>query len=449
MTTDSNQERLRFARIDQTCRNALTEIAPLVQAALPSILESFYSHIGQWPQVSSLFRNADIIAHAKKMQAAHWGLMLQGKFDESYFASVRRIGETHARIGLEPRWYMAGYSFVIERVIREITQTYSKKGGRPEAIASRCNELSGAFVRTAMLDMDLAISVYVEAGEKARREALDEVALRFEREVAGVVSEVASAASTLETSASAMKTIVTATTEKTDTVSAATLEAAKNVRHLATSTTEMGQSVAEIATQMNQAAKVTSEAVQRARTTSNTMTELAAAADKIGAVVSLISEIAAQTNLLALNATIESARAGEAGRGFAVVAAEVKSLAGQTAKATEEIGSLAARMKSAARASVDAMGDIRTTIEEIDGIASAVNAAVEEQSATTREMARSTEEAASGAQDVTRNMETVRTEIGEAGKAAISVSEATTLLGRTASNLQQGVGTFLRTIRAG
>jgi len=178
------------------------------------------------------------------------------------------------------------------------------------------------------------------------------------------------------------------------------------------------------------------------------MSSLAAASEKIGEVVSLISDIAAQTNLLALNATIESARAGEAGRGFAVVASEVKNLAGQTARATDEISAQIASMQAITRQSVEAIQAIQTTINEIDTVSAAINAAVEEQTATTREIARNTQQAAAGTQQVTSNIGAVQRGASETGDAASQVVKASSELGRQAETLRGQVSRFLTNIRA-
>jgi methyl-accepting chemotaxis protein len=217
---------------------------------------------------------------------------------------------------------------------------------------------------------------------------------------------------------------------------------------VAASAEEMGRSVAEIAGQVGHASRIASSAVVKARSTNETISELSRAADKIGEVVSMISDIAAQTNLLALNATIESARAGEAGRGFAVVASEVKSLAGQTARATEDISAQISSMQAITRQTVEAIVAIQGTINEIDSVSAAINAAVEEQTATTREIARNTSEAAAGTQDVTRNISQVQREASETGEAAGEVVNASSELGRQAVRLREQVDAFLKTIRA-
>jgi methyl-accepting chemotaxis protein len=199
---------------------------------------------------------------------------------------------------------------------------------------------------------------------------------------------------------------------------------------------------------VSHASQITATAVVKARSTNETMVQLSAAADKIGQVISLISDIAGQTNLLALNATIESARAGEAGRGFAVVAAEVKALAGQTGKATEEIGQQIVAMQEISRQSVAAITEIQATINEIDSVSSAISAAVEQQSATTREISRSTGEAAIGTRDVTHHITDVQREASETGEAANQVVNASGELGRQAEHLRKQVDSFLATLRA-
>ncbi len=443
-------ERLSFMQLDPAAIAALREIETLVVQALPGVLEKFYEHIRRWPQVSKFFQSDASISHAARKQTEHWAVILRGDFSGEYLGSVRRIGQTHARIGLEPRWYIAGYNFIIARVVALLAEHVAKdkRAKDPKWRFAETERLTGAFIRAAMLDIDFAISIYLEEGEAAKQKALKDVATSFETNVGGIVGAVASAATQLEHTARTMSSIAGATTNKAIAVSAAAEQATAHVSQVATSADQMGQSVAEIAGQVNHASRIASSAVVKARSTNETMSQLSRAAEKIGEVVSLISDIAAQTNLLALNATIESARAGEAGRGFAVVAAEVKSLAGQTARATEEISAQIAAMQGVARQSVEAISAIQTTINEIDSVSAAINAAVEEQTATTREIARNTQEAAHGTQDVTRNISLVQQEAAETGQAAGQVVDASAELGRQAEQLRLQVDHFLQGIRA-
>lgn len=453
-------ERLGFMRLDGEATQALREIAPLVAKALPGILDEFYVHIRKWPQVARLFGGDTMMSSASRRQADHWAIILRGEFNSDYVNSVRRIGQTHARIGLEPRWYIAGYNFITERVVALIASyclgealskgsRFSSDRAKTQADArARTQRYVGAFMRAAMLDMDFAISIYLEESEAAKQKAIRDIAAAFETSVGSIVTTVAAAATQLEQTARSMSAIAEATSSKAVVVSAAAEQATTSVSTVASSTEELNRAVAEISAQVSQASKIAAEAVVKARNTSQTMSQLSQAADRIGQVISLISDIAGQTNLLALNATIESARAGEAGRGFAVVAAEVKALAGQTARATEEIAQQIAAMQDISRQSVTAISEIQATINEIDSVSTAISAAVEEQSATTREISRSTGEAAIGTKDVTRHISDVQREASETGEAASQVVGASGELGRQAEHLRRQVDSFLATLRA-
>lgn len=459
MTTQIDiSERLGFIQLDADAAQALRDIAPIVREALPGVLTEFYKHISSWSQVQSLFRGDAMVNMAKNKQIEHWGVILRGDFGREYVDSVRRIGQTHARIGLEPRWYIAGYSFITTRVSTLIAAHCHAKvfgSGKVKANAKSNAEFSalvsrytGAFLRAAMLDMDFAISIYLEESELAKQRAVQEIASQFEKSVGGIVTSVASAATELEHTAKSMSSIAEATSNKAIVVSAAAEQATTSVATVANATDELNRAVQEISRQVSQASHITGNAVIKARNTNQTMNQLSTAADKIGEVISMISDIAGQTNLLALNATIESARAGEAGRGFAVVAAEVKALASQTAKATDDIATQIAAMQQISRESVAAITDIQSTINEIDAVSAAISAAVEEQSATTREISRSTGEAAVGTRDVTRHISDVQREASETGDAAGQVVDASSELGRQAEQLRQQVDTFLAGIRA-
>lgn len=281
-----------------------------------------------------------------------------------------------------------------------------------------------------------------------KKAAMQKLADDFEGMVRGVVRTVSSAATEMQAAAQSMTGTAASASQQAIAVAAASEEASTNVQTVATAGEELSSSISEIGRQVGQSSRITQEAVQQAGRTNAQIKSLAEAANSIGDVVKLINDIAGQTNLLALNATIEAARAGEAGKGFAVVAAEVKSLANQTAKATEEISAKIAEMQSATGDSVQAIQVITETIGHINEIATAVAAAIEEQGAATQEIARNVQQAAKGTQEVSSNIAGVNQAASDTGAAAAQVLSSAGEMSKQSELLREKVDSFIATIRA-
>jgi methyl-accepting chemotaxis protein len=270
----------------------------------------------------------------------------------------------------------------------------------------------------------------------------------FEGAIGEIIQTVSSAATEMEASANSLTTTAKRTQELSTAVAAAAEEASANVQSVASASEEMASSVNEISRQVQESARIASGAVAQAEKTNDRVNELSEAAKRIGDVVDLINTIAGQTNLLALNATIEAARAGDAGRGFAVVASEVKSLASQTAKATDEIGQQISAMQAATEGSVLAIREITNTITRISEISSTIASAVEEQGAATQEISRNVQQASHGTTKVASNITDVQHGSSETGSASSQVFSAARSLSVDSNRLKTEVQKFLSTVRA-
>jgi methyl-accepting chemotaxis protein len=287
-----------------------------------------------------------------------------------------------------------------------------------------------------------------QAMRQRRAEAMEKLSGEFDVGVRGVLDMVSSATTELQATAGSMSATAEETSRQSVAVAAASEQASTNVQTVASAAEELSSSIAEISRQVQQSAQVAGKAAEDAARTNGTVQTLAEAAQKIGDVVDLINDIASQTNLLALNATIEAARAGEAGKGFAVVASEVKSLANQTAKATEEIGAQISAMQSVTGEAVSAINAIGTTIGEINQIATAIASAVEEQGAATQEIARNVQQAAAGTQEVSSNIAGVQQAATDTGAASQQVLGASGELAQQAEMLRGHVEKFLAGVKA-
>ena len=287
-----------------------------------------------------------------------------------------------------------------------------------------------------------------QRGIEEKRQSLLGLADRFDKEVRGVAETVATAGGQMGEAASKVTATAESAARQAGSALAEAEQATVNVQGVAAAMEEMAATGSEISRQVAHAATISREAAEEGRRTNESVAGLAAAAQKVGDVVQLIQDIAARTNLLALNATIEAARAGDSGKGFAVVAGEVKSLANQTAKATEEIRAQIAAIQAESGAALTAIQGISRTVHGVEEIATSISATVDQQSSAIGEVSNNIQQAADRTQKVAHDLRLVADGLGFNGVAAAAVQSAAELLGRQAGVLRQEVDGFLSTIRA-
>ncbi|MEQ9143725.1 MAG: globin-coupled sensor protein [Parvibaculaceae bacterium] len=406
-------QRIEFAGIGEEDSEALRTFAPVLEEHIDALLDAFYAHVTAVPQLKALFRDAAHVEMGRAAQKRHWlDNIFTGRFDDQYVRSVTAVGQAHARIGLEPRWYIGAYCFVLTGLQRLAGETYADDRDQE-------NRVTAAINKAVFLDMDLAISVYIDAARDRTRKILNEHAEHFETNVKQVVTSVAATAAQLKGTAEA--------------VSSAAEESISQSGNVSVAAEQCEAAIHEIREKVSRSTDITQRAVQLATTAESSISGLNSSADAISEFSKTISDIAGQTNLLALNATIEAARAGDAGRGFAVVANEVKALAQQTAKATEEIAARLETIQSEVRTTTGAINDVAQTINQIDGLSQEISNEMSEQELAMREVA--------------SNVTGIQGAAGHTGEASAETLQATSTLAEQSQILEERVDAFLEEVR--
>jgi methyl-accepting chemotaxis protein len=420
----------------------------------------FYAYL--WPK-PGFDKPVGKISYVKGF--APWGWIIgTGIYLDDVDAVFRQNAMTYALVCLAVFVVVLGASFLIGRSVTgplaRITTLTERLAGGDGAFdvpyTNRRDEVGGLAKALAVFkDNASAVRQMHAEQDELKRKTDDEkhrtmadLASRFEASVQAVVREVFNEAREMQQAAHGMSETANKATDRATIVANACQQASSNVQTVASAAGQLSSSISEISQRVARAASVADKAAADGQRTNDTVQGLASAAHKIGEVIDLINQIASQTNLLALNATIEAARAGEAGKGFAVVASEVKSLATQTAKATDEIGAQITAIQAETSQVVGNIDSIRKTIMEVNEISSSIAAAVEEQGAATQAIAHSVREAASGTDQVSQNISGVTDATAETGQAAGQVLQSSGRLTQKLQSLQDEVSAFVAGVRA-
>jgi methyl-accepting chemotaxis protein len=378
------QERLAFAGITDEVKRQIRALRPFVAAEIDAILTQLYEQIDIIPSLRSLFSGPSAMQAARVRQKHHWLLLFEGEFTPAWAASAQAIGRVHVRAGLAPRWYIGAYNRVLTALATQMLhQTRWQTLWHRKTQAARLKALHCAV----MLDMDLALSAYDREHQAQLQASLAIPAAAFETMIGNIVHTVKESSLLLEQQAKQLAAINSATQEGLKVLSGQAGDYAQRNAKISSATEKLAEAMQEIDGQASQADKAGQDAVEQVRQTNHKVEGLAQDADRIGEVVELITDITARTNLLALNATIEAARAGEMGKGFAIVAGEVKALASQTARATQEITMQIAALQKTSDAAIGAIMAIGQVIGKISGVGSTIASAATAQHHATQDIA--------------------------------------------------------------
>ncbi|CAO3360053.1 methyl-accepting chemotaxis protein [Azospirillum melinis] len=446
--TDVQAKRLSTFSITHDDLNRLRGNREFAEQRLPALLTEWHRYFDAWPEIQAALQRPDV--HAARLD--HWTRAVSGRIDAGFAESAKRLATLFYKNGVPAYAVSICHYIVSSNLARELGLTGGDEGLRAGLFGAAARRNRTAQLETlnkiAWFDIELLLETYRVAEEESKRATLDQLAGNFEDSVKSIVEGTVAASNQMQAHAQRMSQIATSTSRRSADVASETEFASSSMQTVAAATEQLASSITDISRHVNESSRISTSAVGEAERTKGTVSGLVEAAQRIGDVVNLINNIASQTNLLALNATIEAARAGEAGKGFAVVANEVKSLANQTAKATEDISSQIAGMQNAAGQAADAIHAVGRTIVHINEIVTTVAATVEQQTAATQEITRNVQEVAVGTRRVTGSIGEVTRSSSETGGIAQEVLAAAGLLHRQADDLNRGVGDFLTSIRA-
>ena len=433
MSDPALAERMNFMQLDPASCGALRGLKPLIERELPQALDALYDQIRHEPKMRAVFTDDTQMQGAKGRQRTHWGVIANADFGDQYVRNVHAEAESHARIGLEPRWSIGGHAIVLDHLMRALVNDRWPKGimGGAKGQAGEFAKALSGLVKAALLDMDLSISTRLEASEAARvkaeaalaaeqraqetavdaigsglaklsegdltvriREELPPAYRKLQDDFNGAMDHMHSAMKLIINNTDAMTAGAGEITQAADDLSRRTEQQAATLEETAAAVEEITATVKRTADGANQANAAVSTARRDAEgsgeivsRTVAAMTSIEKSSEEIGQIIGVIDEIAFQTNLLALNAGVEAARAGDAGKGFAVVAQEVRALAQRSAEAAKEIKALIFTSTTQVKDGVDLVGQTGDALARIVGQVAQISALVSEIAASAQEQA--------------------------------------------------------------
>jgi methyl-accepting chemotaxis protein len=441
-SVQSFDARLSLYALDDRARRVLAQAWPVIAPTLEGAIDEILAAASRLPGVgAAITRN---IAVLKKLELAHLQALFGGKLDRQYAESCRHTVLQEAAIGLDARIRSTAGAYVLKAALDALARKHRLS---PARLVERAKVVS----QVLSFDVANAMTLHRQAREQAtaeRRQAIDAAIGDFAGAIGEVVEAIKEASASLAATSETLTQMTVDTRGRMAAASSASAATARRMDATVTATEELSGSIEEIGRQAARGLGMAQSAVGDAERSQAAIRSLDAAAERIGSVVDAIAAIAAQTNLLALNATIEAARAGESGRGFAVVAAEVKTLANQTSRATEDISRQVTAIQEATKRSVGEIASIARAIGDLTGVSTSIATAVEEQSATTRSIAESIHGAAEHTGQASTEIESVEHAVAMGANAVGDITTWTARLSSRAKDLETKVATFFSRVRA-